>query len=113
MNKAQREAGVELLANQAAEEDRKYGVVWSSQEHELAQTGYVFDTIELAAAAGRKGLLWFKESQGQEIREAVGTQVDWTTDSDQEPTGFYVDSDDERFSILWHDPSGEVFPRGL
>lgn len=90
-------------------DEKEFGVVWSSAELEIAQTGYVFETFEEAAECGRKGLKWFK-TEGTleatvEIDEVVGTQVDWTADSAEKPLGFWVDTR-EGNSNVWFDING-------
>lgn len=78
-----------------------FGIVWSSREEEIAQTGYVYNTVEEAAIVGRKGLKWFIEKIG-ELQDEVGTQVDWTCDdAEANPIGFYVDNEDG--FTQWHE----------
>lgn len=86
----------------------KFGVVWSNSTVEIAQTGYEFDTKEQAEAVGLKGVEWFQRKLDRvvpfiTIDVYVGTQVDWTADESEIPTGFYVDHGDDGIAPVWHE----------
>ena len=88
--------------------DDKYGVVWSNNETEIAQTGYQFDTPEQAEEIGRKGIEWFRKKWDQicpleSLSKFIGVKVDWTAEEHEVATGFYVDHGVDDNYLKWHE----------
>ena len=43
-----------------------YGVTWASEDHSIAQTGYVFDTMNKAAMIAERGP-WLADEDGHQV----------------------------------------------